>query len=367
MLSGIKVVDLTRVLAGPLCTMILGDLGADVIKVERPGTGDETRTWGPPFDEHGRAAYYLSINRNKLGLAADFKRPEDRELVESLIADADVVVDNFREGTLERFGISPAAWCARRPELVWCTVTGFGPGVDRPGYDFVAQAESGWMSLTGEPHGEPVKAGLPLADIVAGKDAAIAVLGRLVGRFRTGVGGRVFISLADSARAALVNVAQNAMLTGREAARWGNAHANLVPYQLFPTADRPIVIAVGTDAQWLACARALDLDVLADDPQLATNPGRLAHRDRIVREFSRRLATQPATVWRERLDEAEVPNGVVQSVLDALAEVSASAVTGMPSSVGGSVRLDPPRLDEHGDLIRREGWGAFAVKSRANG
>src|SRR5262249_5066935 len=161
----------------------------------------------------------------------------------------------------------------------------------------------------------------PLADIVAGKDAAIAILARLAGRFRSGVGGRVFISLADSARAALVNVAQNALLTGRDAARWGNAHANLVPYQLFPTADRPIVIAVGSDAQWRACARAIGLDALADDPLLATNPGRLAHRDRVVREFSRRLTAQPATFWRARLDDAEVPNGVVQSVLDALAEV----------------------------------------------
>src|SRR4051812_7859457 len=233
MLEGIKVLDLTRVLAGPLCTMILGDLGADVLKVERPGTGDETRTWGPPFDDVGRSAYYLSINRNKLAVAADLDRPADRDLVVSLICEADVVVDNFREGTLERRGISADEWCRQRPELVWCTVTGFGPGVDRPGYDFVAQAESGWMALTGEPDGAPVKSGLPLADIVAGKDAAIAILGSLVNRLRTGTGRRVFISLADSARAALVNIAQNALVTGREATRWGNAHANLVPYQLF--------------------------------------------------------------------------------------------------------------------------------------
>src|SRR5438132_11626846 len=151
MLKGLKVLDLTRVLAGPLCTMILGDLGADVIKVERPGSGDESRSWGPPFDADGRSAYYLSINRNKLGLAADLDRPDDRALLERLIAEADVVVDNFRDGTLERRGISPSEWCARQPELVWCTITGFGPGVDRPGYDFVAQAESGWMAITGEP------------------------------------------------------------------------------------------------------------------------------------------------------------------------------------------------------------------------
>ncbi|HEY9227077.1 MAG TPA: CoA transferase [Gemmatimonadaceae bacterium] len=365
MLEGIKVVDLTRVLAGPLCTMMLGDLGADVIKVERPGSGDETRTWGPPFDAEGRAAYYLSINRNKLGLAADFENPKDREVIERLIADADVVVDNFREGVLARRGMSPEAWCERRPDLVWCTVTGFGPGIDRPGYDFVAQAESGWMALTGEPNGEPVKSGLPLADIVAGKDAAFAIVAALVGRLRTGTGKRIFISLADSARAALVNVAQNALITGKEAKRWGNAHANLVPYQLFPTADRPIVIAVGSDAQWRACARALGLEALAVDESLATNAGRLANRDRIVREFSTRLATAPATIWRERLDAAGIPNGVVEGILDVLAQVNASAVSGMPSSVGGVVRFPPPGLDEHGDLIRRDGWEAFSSNARS--
>jgi crotonobetainyl-CoA:carnitine CoA-transferase CaiB-like acyl-CoA transferase len=359
MLEGLKVVDLTRVLAGPLCTMILGDLGADVIKVERPLVGDETRTWGPPFDENGRAAYYLSVNRNKLSVAADFERAEDRELIESLIAGADVVVDNFREGTLERRGIDPDAWCKRRKELVWCTISGFGRGNDRPGYDFVAQAESGWMWLTGDPHGEPVKHGLPLADIVAGKDAAIAILAGVVQRFRSGTGGRVFISLADSARAALVNVAQNALVTRNDARRWGNAHANLVPYQLFPTADRPIVIAVGSDAQWRACARALGLEELAADESLATNAGRLAQRDRIVKKFADRLATESADIWRGRLNAAGIPNGVVQSVLDALREVDASAVTGMPSSVGGAVRFNPPGLDEHGELIRRRGWAAF--------
>ena len=359
MLDGIKVVDLTRVLAGPLCTMILGDLGADVIKVERPSGGDESRTWGPPFDAQGRAAYYLSINRNKLGIAADFTRSEDRALIESLIVDADVVVDNFREGTLERLGIYPDDWCRLRPELVWCTISGFGRGNDRPGYDFVAQAESGWMAMTGEPNGEPVKHALPLADTVTGKDAAIAIVAALVSRFRSGKGARLNISLADSARAALVNVAQNVLVTGRDARRWGNAHANLVPYQLFPTADRAIVIAVGTDAQWRACARALALESLASDESLATNAGRLAQRDRIVSEFSQRLRGASADSWRDRLDKAGVPNGVVQSVLDVLRAVDASAVTGMPSSVGGVVRFAPPGLDEHGALIRSKGWGAF--------
>ena len=345
--------------------MLLGDLGADVIKVERPGAGDETRSWGPPFDDRGRSAYFLSINRNKLGLAADLDARSDRELIERLIGEADVVVDNFRPGVLERRGISPDRWCERRSELVWCTITGFGLSADRPGYDFVAQAECGWMAITGEPNGDPMKVGVALADVVAGKDAAIAILAALVGRFKTGRGGRIAISLADSARAALVNVAQNTLLTGRDASRWGNAHPNLVPYQLFQASDRPIVVAVGSDAQWVACARAIGLEALASDPALATNAGRLAARDRIVGEFAARLATAPAREWGRALDAAGVPNGVVRGVLEALRDSGASAETGVPSAVGGTVRYPPPGLGEHGDLIRAHGWGAFGRAPRA--
>ena len=361
MLENVKVLDLTRVLAGPLCTMLLGDLGADVIKVERPGSGDETRTWGPPFDALGRSAYYLSINRNKLGVAADLDRPADRELIAALLEEADVVVDNFRRGMLERRGLSPETWCSRRPGLVWCTITGFGPNSDRPGYDFVSQAECGWMAITGEPDGDPMKVGVALADVVAGKDAAIAILAALVQRYRTGKGRRIVISLADSARAALVNVAQNTLVSGQDARRWGNAHPNLVPYQVFRAADKLLVIAVGSDAQWVACARALDLGVLADDPQLATNAGRVAARERIVSAFEERLSTKLAAAWRERLDAVGVPNGIVMSVLEALAGTDASAVTGVPSSVGGLVRLPPPGVDEHGHVIRRDLWRAFVA------
>ena len=359
MLSGLKVLDLTRVLAGPLCTMLLGDLGANVIKVERPGSGDETRGWGPPFDSQGRSAYYLSINRNKLGICADLDLAPHRELIETLLGDADVVVDNFRPGTLERRGLGPEAWVRRRPGLIWCTVTGFGEDVDRPGYDFVIQAESGWMAITGEPMGDPIKSGVALADILAGKDAAIAILAALVRRGRTGRGARIVISLADSARAALVNVAQNALITGQDSTRWGNAHPNLVPYELFRAADKPVVIAVGTDAQWVACARALDLHALATDSALATNAGRLEHRERIVTEFAARISGADASVWRARLDAAGVPNGVVRTVLESLRETSGSAVTGMPSSVGGHVRYPPPGLDEHGATVRQHAWDAF--------
>ena len=359
MLNGTKILDLTRVLAGPLCTMMLGDLGADVIKVERPEVGDETRTWGPPFDSRGESAYYLSVNRNKLSIALDLDGATDRDVLLRLIAGADVVVDNFRVGTLERRGLDPAELRRNHPALIWCTITGFGPDSSRPGYDFVAQAECGWMSITGEPGGDPMKVGVALADVIAGKDAAIAILAALMERERTRQGKRVFVSLADSARAALVNVAQNVLVGGGDAGRWGNAHPNLVPYQLFRASDRPFVIAVGSDAQWASCVAALGLDTLRADASLATNAGRLAQRDRIIKEFSSLLRCQPAAVWQERLARAGVPTGAVKEVRETLAEIDASPLTGMPSSVGGRVRFAPPRLDEQGSVIRHSGWRVF--------
>lgn len=360
MLTGTKVLDLTRVLAGPLCTMMLGDLGADVIKVERVGTGDDSRAWGPPFAPNGASAYYLSVNRNKLSIALDLDLPEDQSLVRSLIAEADIVVDNFRRGTLERRSLDPDEFVARHERLVWCTITGFGANSDRPGYDFVVQAESGWMAVTGEPSGDPMKVGVALADITVGKDAAISILAALVARGRTGRGRRLFAVLRDSACAALVNVAQNALVTGDEARRWGNAHPNLVPYQLFHTADYPIVVAVGSDAQWRSCARSLDLKDLAQDAELSTNAGRVAHRALITTTIAERLATAPAAQWLTRLSRAGVPVGVVKGILDAVREAGGSPITGMPPSVAGTVRLEPPQLDEHGPEIRGHGWGVFA-------
>jgi crotonobetainyl-CoA:carnitine CoA-transferase CaiB-like acyl-CoA transferase len=357
-LTGLRVLDLSRVLAGPLCAMMLGDMGADVLKVERAGTGDDTRGWGPPFDERGESAYYLSINRNKLGLDADLGRVEDRRLLRSLIAEADVVIENFRPGVLERHGLGRAAMCEAWPRLVWCTLSGFGCDDGRPGYDFVVQAEAGWMAITGEPEGEPMKHGVALVDVIAGKDAAIAILAALLSRGRTGHGGAVAVALDQSAEAALVNVAQNAMVSGRPARRWGNAHANLVPYQLFQAADRGLVIAVGNDAQWLACARALELE-LADDPVLRTNAGRLAAREHIVSAMRDRLVSRPAAAWRDRLDSVGVPCGVVRTIDEVLAAAGGSPLTGMPSSVPGVIRRAPPRLGEHGDAVRARGWGAF--------
>jgi crotonobetainyl-CoA:carnitine CoA-transferase CaiB-like acyl-CoA transferase len=359
-LSDINVLDLSRVLAGPLATMLLGDLGANVIKVERPGSGDDTRGWGPPFDPTGASAYFLSVNRNKKSLAADLALASDRELIRSLIAGADVVVDNFKRGMLARNGFDIAELLTEYPRLVWCTITGFGAESDRAGYDFVIQAEQGWMAITGDPDGAPMKVGVALADVVAGKDACIAILAALVARARTGRGRHVSVSLAASASAALVNVAQNALVSGEEPRRWGNGHPNLVPYQLFEASDRPLVIAVGSDAQWSACARALGLHAMSDDPRLRANAGRVAERGRLIATMSARIAERTASHWISLLDAVGVPCGVVRTVLESLRDVECSAQTGIAPSVPGSVRMPPPGLDEHGASIRKLRWSAFA-------
>jgi crotonobetainyl-CoA:carnitine CoA-transferase CaiB-like acyl-CoA transferase len=342
--------------------MILGDLGANVIKVERPGDGDETRGWGPPFDDEGLSAYFLSVNRNKKSLAADLHNSSDLALVQDLIAGADVVLDNFLPGSLDRLGIEPMRELIDHPQLVWCTISGFGPRTSRPGYDYVIQAECGWMSITGEADGPPMKIGVALADVIAGKDAAIAIMAAVFSR----IGGpvpadqrRIQISLADSARTALVNVAQNVLVSGKDAARWGNAHPNLVPYQLFDAADRPVVIAVGNDAQWQACAHALGLFDIAEDDALRTNAGRVRQRERVVSILVARVREKPAQYWIDRLSAAAVPCGLIRSVAEALRDTGADARTGVPPSVPGSVRFPPPKLDEHGAAIRTLGWRAF--------
>jgi len=364
MLTKLKVLDLSRVLAGPLCTMMLGDMGARVIKVERPGIGDDTRGWGPPFDERGESAYYLSVNRNKKSLALDLDSAADRESLVALACEADVVVDNYKTGTLERRGIDPARILEANRKLIWCTISGFGESSRRVGYDLVVQAESGWMSITGEPEGDPMRVGVALADIIAGKDATIAILAALVARCE-GAGEeaagsrRIHISLSASATASLINVAQNSLVTGHDAKRWGNQHPNLVPYQLFCAADRPMILAVGSDSQWKACARVLGLDDLAADTMLATNAGRLANRHRVVAAVSGKLRRRLVREWIPELDAAGVPCGLVKTVLEALHDASASPLTGIAPAVPGSVRLSPPRLDEHGKEIRGRGWSAF--------
>lgn len=360
MLNSIKILDLSRVLAGPLATMTLGDLGASIIKVERPGSGDDTRGWGPPFDDRGESAYYLSVNRNKKSIALDLNDATDRDIIARLAAGSDVVVDNFRVGTLESRGIDPDAILESNPRLIWCTITGFGESNPRAGYDLVVQAESGWMSITGEPGGDPMKVGVALADIIAGKDAVIAILAALVARDSLAIEDRrIHISLSASATAALINVAQNALVTGHDAKRWGNQHPNLVPYQLFHASDRPMIVAVGSDSQWKACAIALGLEDLAEDVSVASNAGRLEQRDRVVDAVAARLRDGTAAEWIEKLDAAGVPCGTVKTVLEALRDADASPLTGIAPSVPGSVRLPPPKLNEHGDEIRSRGWEVF--------
>jgi crotonobetainyl-CoA:carnitine CoA-transferase CaiB-like acyl-CoA transferase len=359
----LKVLDMSRVLAGPVCSMMLGDMGADVIKVERPGGGDETRGWGPPFDRDGESAYFLAINRNKKSIALDLSQAGDRSVVLDLMSGADVVLDNFLAGSLERVGLVPDELLEKNPALIWCTITGFGPDSTRPGYDFVVQAECGWMAITGEKDGSPMKVGVALADVIAGKDAAIAILGVALERAAGSLPPekrRISISLADSARAALVNVAQNVLVSGSDAKRWGNGHPNLVPYQLFEAADRPFVIAVGTDGQWRACAYALGLPDLAEDDSLRTNAGRVENRDRLVSALVQRVNEMGAQHWIDCLQAVSVPCGLVRTVAEVLQDAGANPRTGVRPSVPGSVRLAPPKLDEHGQSIRSLGWRAFA-------
>jgi crotonobetainyl-CoA:carnitine CoA-transferase CaiB-like acyl-CoA transferase len=361
-LSGIRVLDLSRVLAGPVCTMMLGDLGADVLKVERPKTGDDSRSWGPPFDGRGQSAYFLSVNRNKYSAALDLESPDDCAMIRRLAHDADVVVENFKTGTLERRSLGARALLEANSRLIWCTISGFGDDSDRPGYDFVVQAEAGWMAITGEPGGAPMKAGVALVDVIAGKDAAIAVLAALaargLGTLGTSTDARhLKVSLLHSATAALVNVAQNSLVSGDDAKRWGNAHANLTPYELFATADGSIVVAVGSDAQWISCVRALGLDELANDESLRTNPGR------IVRAFSAKISTDVSAHWMSALQAAGVPCGVVKRVPEVLRAVDASAAAGVYPLSPGRIRFVPPMLDEHGAAIRARGWDAFTERN----
>jgi crotonobetainyl-CoA:carnitine CoA-transferase CaiB-like acyl-CoA transferase len=340
--------------------MTLGDLGASVLKVERPGVGDETRGWGPPFDADGESAYFLSVNRNKLSLALDLDLEADRGFLLELAKDADVVVENFRPGTLERRGVVPGELLGASGRLIWCRLTGFGAESGRPGYDVVVQAESGWMAITGEPDGAPMKIGVALADVCAGKDAAVAILACLASRPRLAPADRMLIiSLAHSAIASLVNVAQNALVTGREPARWGNAHPTLVPYQLFDAADRPFILAVGNDAQWLACCVAMERADLAADRRYLRNAGRVHHRAELVGSLAETLRGRTAAEWLERLASRGVPAGIVRKVSEAIGEVSADGKTGIAPLSPGSIRLPPPRLDQHGRLVRELGWGAF--------
>jgi CoA:oxalate CoA-transferase len=351
-LAGVRVADLSRVLAGPYCTMVLADLGADVVKVERPEGGDETRSWGPPF-AGGEAAYYLSVNRSKRSCALDLSQPEGRELALELCARADIVVENFKVGGADRLGVGYAQVSERNPHVVYCSITGFGSEREprgRPGYDFVAQAESGLMSITGPEDGRPYKVGVALVDVLTGLHAAAAVLAALHG----GEGARVEVPLLDSGLAGLVNVAQNALVTGREPERHGNAHPNIVPYQDFETLSGRIAVAAANDGLFRALCSVMGLEELPADERFARNAGRVEHREELVPVLAERFRERSAEEWLTELDAAGVPAGKVRSVPDALA---AAAQAGRPATVS----VDHPTAGAL-DLVASPIWGA----TRAN-
>jgi crotonobetainyl-CoA:carnitine CoA-transferase CaiB-like acyl-CoA transferase len=319
------VVDLSRVLAGPYCTMVLADLGADVVKVERPGEGDETRGWGPPFAPGGEAAYFLSLNRSKRSLAVDLATDEGREIALDLMARADVVVENFRPGGAEKLGLGYETVRARHPTVVWCSITGFGAerAPDRAGYDFIAQAESGLMHITGPADAPPHKVGVAVSDVLAGLHAAVAVLAAL----HRGVGERIEVSLLDATLAALVNVAQNALVTGQEAPRLGNAHASIVPYEPFAARDGWIAVAAANDGLFRRLCGALELSELAADPRFARNADRVEHRDELTTTLAERFATRDSADWLAALDDAGVPAGRIRGVREALDAHAPTTVT----------------------------------------
>jgi len=380
-LSGVRVADLSRVLAGPYCTMVLADLGADVVKVERPEGGDETRSWGPPF-AGGEAAYYLSVNRGKRSCALDLSQPEGRALALELCAGADVVIENFKLGGADRLGVGYEHVRELNPRVVYCSITGFGserepPG--RPGYDFVAQAESGLMSITGPEEGPPYKVGVALVDVLAGLHAAAAVLAALHG----GEGARIEVPLLDSGLAGLVNVGQNALVTGAEPERHGNAHPNIVPYQAFETSSGLIAVAAANDGLFRALCSAMGLDELSSDERFATNAARVEHRRELVPLLATRFAERSAEDWLAALDAAGVPAGKVRSVPDALV---AAAAAGRPathtvehptagplelvaSPIWGATRTDPtppPLLGEHtADVLSELGRSADEIEALA--
>ncbi|WP_312469100.1 CaiB/BaiF CoA-transferase family protein [Neobacillus sp.] len=318
-LQGIKVIDLSRVLAGPYCTMILGDMGAEVIKVESVDTGDETRGWGPPFVE-GESAYYLCANRNKQGMTLNLKSPKGMEILQKLVSDADVVVQNFKPGTLDRLGFGYEEMKKVNEGIILASISGFGATgayAPLPGYDYIIQAMSGLMSITGEKEAQPAKVGVAIADVLTGLYTCIGILGAIQHRNRTGEGQEVDISLFDSQLAALVNVASNYLCSGEIPKRLGNAHPNIVPYQVFTASDGDFIIAVGNDRQYRKLAILLDDEALLSE-KYETNSGRLKHKNDLVKMIATRIRTRSRAEWKQLLDEKGIPNGPIYNVKDAL-------------------------------------------------
>jgi crotonobetainyl-CoA:carnitine CoA-transferase CaiB-like acyl-CoA transferase len=325
-LAGVRVLDASRVLAGPYCGQVLGDLGAEVLKVERPGAGDETRGWGPPF-AGGLSAYYLSCNRNKRGLTLDLSQPEGRDLFHDLVRRCDVVLENFRADSADRLGLTPDTLLGVNPRVIVCSISGFGrtgPLRDLPGYDFAVQALSGLMSITGPAEGPPCKVGVAVTDVLTGLYAAVAVLACLHARASSGHGYAIDLALLDCAVASQVNVAQAYLTGGAVPPRQGNAHLQIVPYQLFATADSWLVLAVGNDGQWQRFCRAGRAD-LADDPRFATNPLRVRNRDDLVALLEPLLRARTTAEWQELLRAAEVPHAPVWDYAELFAHPQAAA------------------------------------------
>jgi crotonobetainyl-CoA:carnitine CoA-transferase CaiB-like acyl-CoA transferase len=382
-LAGLRVLDLSRVLAGPWCTQLLGDLGADVIKVERPGVGDDTRHWGPPWHGEGDeavAAYFLSANRGKKSAAIDFATEEGAALVRRLAAQCDVVVENFKVGGLDKFALDATTLRKANPKLIVASITGFGqdgPYAERAGYDYIIQGMGGLMSITGRPDGEPgggpMRVGVAVVDLFTGMYACVAILAALHRRDKTGEGAHIDMALFDVQLAMLANQASNALVSGNDPPRQGNTHPNIVPYQPFEAADRPIIIAIGNDRQFARLAEMCGHPEWARDERFATNGARVVNRGEIVGLVSECIARKPAAEWFEKLDAAGIPAGPINLISQALSDVQAQhramvrTIGGMPL-VGSPVRIDgaradselpPPALGEHtADVLGELGLSA---------
>ncbi|MEJ7870955.1 MAG: CoA transferase [Rubrobacteraceae bacterium] len=374
-LKGVRVLDLSRVLAGPYATMMLADLGADVLKIEHPERGDDTRHWGPPFagGEAGESADFLSVNRNKRSAGVDLKGPEGLKKVRELAAGADVLIENMRRGALEKLGLGYEALKEANPGLVYCSITGFGPGEDedRPGYDFLVQARGGIMGITG--FEEPTKVGVAISDMVCGLQAAMAILAALYQRSDTGEGARIEVPLFESQLSWLANRGQEYLVSGEDSGRLGNAHPSIVPYQTFDASDKKVALAVGNDAQFVNLCRAVGREELAEDERFAHNPDRVANREELVAALQEEFSKKTADEWAEIIRGAGVPCGPVNTLADVFSDehVLSSGIlqdvdhpaAGMlkmlasPILVNGErlpIRRPPPTLGQHTD--EAEGW-----------
>lgn len=385
-LDRVTVLDVTRVLSGPYCTMMLADMGARVIKIEQPGRGDDTRGWGPPF-QRGESSYFLSINRNKESVTLNFKPAAGRRVLEALIARADVLVENFRPGTLERMGLGYAELAGRHPRLIYCSVSGFGQTGPRrlePGYDAVMQGEGGLMSITGAADGPPYRLGVAIADIVSGMFAAYGVAMALMARQRTGRGQLVDIGMLDSVAAVLTYQAAICFATGEAPKRLGNRHPTIVPYETFPASDGDLVVAVGNDELFQKFCKLLELPSLAADPRFATNKARVEAQDALRPFLIDRLRTKPCQAWIAALRDAGVPCGAVRDLQQVLADpqlleramvvamdhpaAGPIKVLGTPVKLWGtpgSLRTPPPRLGQHTDEVLAKDVGLSAEEIEA--